>query len=122
MEKYYLNGKAYKVFSIHAFGNDYKVIVTKANYQTTNGLALLVHDVTNVRDIEPLGTLTTNLNIPLRPEFQEKGAFVKNWSENSEWADNLAKQIGGKSTGITARSGNVTVPFYDFSELDIYAE
>lgn len=119
METYKFNGKTYKVFHLAAFGRTYKVIVTKEKYNY-GGLALQVWDIDNEwNEPEPFGVLTVNLS---HPWVEEDHAYVKNYSENEEWADKLAESIGGKQTEAVGHSGWVSVPLYDFSGLDIYAE
>lgn len=120
MQTLYYRGKCYKIFEIEAFGNKEKVIVIPESYAYGNGLSLVVISIINdgLR-LEPYGVLTLNLS---RPLIDRHSAFVKNYSENSEWAEQLAKAIGGVDTGKTERAGFVRVPLYDFSHLDIYAD
>ena len=114
------NGKKCKVFTIHAFNRNHDVIVTKGHYHTNRALALQVWEIDpNSNDLESFGTLTVNLyDSPVEGNF----AYVKNYSENKDWAESLAKMIGGKNTGKKAVSGYVSIPLYDFTNLNIEEE
>ena len=64
--------------------------------------------------IEPFAVLTVNLvGAPCPP----KHAYVKNWSENEEWAEEAARALGGKPTGYACPTGFVSAPLWDFSAL-----
>lgn len=111
-------GKTYRKFQIELLGTTYNVFVKQGKYVSNDSLALSVWDIGN-DDPEPFGMLTVNINNILVPEGF---ACVKNYSENAEWAEKLALQIGGKKTSLTASSGYVDcIPVYDFRQLKIYA-
>ncbi len=122
MEQYILfEGEEHKVFTLHAFGREFRVIVVKRQYGN-GSLALSVlackPDKNNTLiPVEPFGILTVNLGCK-----SKLCQFIKNYSENQEWAEELAKAIGGKDTGIKQKTGMVEVPFYDFSNLKICKE
>ena len=123
METFELNNKKYKVFEIEAFGNKEKVIIIPEKYLVGNILDLMVFSlyedpVSQQICPEAFGVLTVNL----RNMHPDKGfSYVKNYSENSGWAEDLAQKIGGRDTGKSAQTGFVTVPLYDFTKIDIYA-
>ena len=118
MKTYNFRNRNYKVFNVKMYDSVYEVIVTKEEYRNTGGLALQLWDINGeYGEPEPFATLTVNLG-----DFglDENLAFVKNYSENEQWADSLAKEIGGKNTGIIVPTGFVSVPLYDFSKLNIF--
>ena len=114
METFLFNGKKHKVFKVNLFGSEYKVFVMKDQYRL-GGMALTVWEINADGEPEPFGTLTVYMD----QFIKDTCAFVKNYSENETWAEDLAVAIGGKPTGITCQSGYVSVPLYDFSTLDI---
>jgi len=124
MNTYKHNGKLYRVFSITAFNRYYNVIVTKEQY--LNGkLALMVlnlidnGDFNNQTRTELFGMLTTNISSCLSNDTE---AFVKTYSENEEWAEDLAVAIGGIKENISVPAGYEEIPLYDFNNLNIYAD
>lgn len=103
-----------KTFEIKAFGQTYNVTVHLARYNN-DSLAIVVNDNTDPDEPEPFGVLTVNLcNDMMQTECT---AFVKDWSENEQWAESLAKAIGGTPTGIYQSSGHVTAQLWNFTNL-----
>ena len=113
MKTFNYENKNYKVFQVTAFNHKRNVIVTPREYM--NGtLALVVMEIITaedgVQDLEPYGVLTVNIEHPLQDETH---AFVKAWSENAQWADDLASQIG-KPTDTVVPTGYVATRLWEF--------
>ena len=114
-------GREHKVFVVKTPYGTYPMIVAERQYGN-GGLALEAISCADIGDgyLEPedsFGILTVNLGTA-----SKLCQFVKNYSENEGWAEELARAIGGKDTGIREQTGFVTVPFYDFSQMQIYAD
>ena len=109
-------GRMHKVFPITAFGAKHNVVVDALNYRDDNTLAICVYEMLPDEHFEPWGVLTVNMSSSLANDTR---AFVKSYSENEEWADDLARQIGGKKTNISKQAGFCTVSLWDFSNLVI---
>lgn len=118
METVIFRNEKRKLFSILLYGELYRVVITKEEYH--NGqLALWVWEYKGNNEFKPFGTLTINLTDPRQTKDK---AFVKNYSENTDWAERLAEEIGGINTGKTCQAGYATVPLYDFSNISIIEE
>ena len=102
-----------KTFTVNAFGEKTQVFCTRGKY--VNGtLGIEVFEMNPDYDYpEPFGALTVNLDHPAQSATR---AFVKTYSENEGWAEELLKLIGAEPTGITVQSGFATLPLYDFSK------
>ena len=114
-------GKNHKVFITNTPFGSYPLIVVERRYGN-DSLALEALSCRKFNDghyeiEDSFGIITVNLGCQ-----SKLCQFVKNYGENSGWAEELAKAIGGKDTGLTQQTGFVTVPFYDFSEMKIYCE
>ena len=114
--KHPVNGRKLRQFEISFFGSKISVYVVPMFY--ANGtLALKVYCYEQkYQDYEPFGVLTVNLEHQLQSDDR---AFVKTYSENEKWAEELAGQIGEYS-GVTARSGYVSLPLYRFDTDKCY--
>lgn len=117
MEATYRNRK-HKVYEIEAFGNKYNVIVSDEKLRPHGDRCLMVWTVIDGVVVEPFAELTKVVSV--KP--QDGCCFVKNYSENEEWADKLAVSIGGKPTGRFYISEFVELPEYNFKDLDIYGQ
>ena len=105
-----------KQFEVSCFGTTYSVVIVKREYPGGNLALQVLNWDDEFQDYEPFGVLTVNIpGQPLLPGF----AFLKNYSENAEWAEALAKAIGGRPTGKSVRTGFVTVPLWDFRKINI---
>lgn len=107
-----------KKVTFTAYGKEHAAIVIATTYQHSNQTVLLVYDLKDdgtYDESDMWGVLTVCL-----PEFTIKDAdrtiFLKNWSENSQWAEDVAKQLGGKPTGYSIPSGFVEVPIWQFDK------
>ena len=116
-----------KIVEISISNTIHRLYVSRASYRGGD-LAITVEcdyfdEELGIRCREPFGTLTVNL-VPYSSKaatfvHAKPGlAFVKNWAENEEWAEALAIAIGGKPTGVSVLSGYVSVPLWDFSEVE----
>lgn len=117
----FYEGRNHKVFLVKAFGAIYLVIVVERRY-SNDGLCLLAISCEDIGDgylepADPFGIMTVNLGTA-----SKLCAFVKNYEENEGWAEALAKAIGGKDTGLKDIAGDNEIPFYDFSQMSIYAD
>lgn len=99
------NKRELKPFRISFYGKEYTVYLIPQKYYN-NTLAIEVYE----DNYEPFGTLTVNMSNGLQASNR---AFVKNYSENEQWAEELANQIGTR-LNIYANSGFVSVPLYEF--------
>lgn len=116
-------GREHKVFSFRAFGQRHRVIVTQERYSSNGTLALQVMEI--IRDgldsyLEPWGMLTVNVEDDYVIHQSEREAFVKNYSENEGWAEEIASLIGTEQ-GVWAHLGHAQAPLYEFDLEKIYA-
>ena len=114
-----IKGKQHRIFSIHAFGRDIKVILAKGNYSNDSSLAIKVYEIENRNELfhlEPFGMLTVNMGVPVGDNAQ----CIKTWSENEEWAEALADKIGD-CAGYSFTNGYVKAPLYIFKQ-DVLAQ
>ncbi len=107
-----------KTYQITAFGARFTVYVRKRYYRGGE-LALEVVSINNNGEEEPFGFITVNIpgvSDQVTPGF----AFVKNYSENKEWAEKLAADIGGRPIpGAVLEGEFVKFTLWDFREIEI---
>ena len=116
--KHPVNNKELKGYEISFFGEKINVYVAPCMYANALlALEVFAYDL-DAEDYEPFGMLTTNLNHSLQ---SEKYAFVKNYSENAEWAEELAKKLG-RDTGIKILCSFSALPLYEFDIKKCYAD
>ena len=123
MNTYTYRGREHKVFTFHAFGQRHRVIITHETYASNGTLALRVLEIVSEGPdtyLEPWGMLTMNVEADGVMHQGEKDAFVKNYSENEGWAENLASLIGTEQ-GVWAHVGHALAPLYEFDLEKIYA-
>lgn len=114
--KHPVNGRKLRQYEISFYGNQISVFVVPMFYGN-GSLALKVFSYEpEYQDYEPFGVLTVNLEHQLQSNDR---AFVKTYSENEEWAEELAGQIGEYS-GVTAQSAYVSLPLYRFDTDKCY--
>lgn len=122
--------KGHKVHQIKFFDSTIEVICTRNRYSEGNRLAVTVYEL-GEDELVMFANLTVNLHPKSIDECSRTTgkdietmlsgdyAFVKDWSENSQWANGLCLLIGAKPTAIRAASGYVTSLMWDFSGADI---
>lgn len=114
-------GKNHKVFIVKTSFGVYPVIVVEHLY-SNGGLFLEALTCREIGDgyLEPEGSFgIITVNVGVASKLYQ---CVKNYSENEEWAEVLAKEIGGKDTGEVCPTGYVNVPLYDFSKIKLYED
>lgn len=100
-------------FSITAFGETVENCFISLEAYAKGNLAIRVMQEVTPDYIEPYGVLTVNTPYEVPAGF----AFVKAYSENESWAEEVATKIGGKPTGMWVQLGYVKVQLWDFRSL-----
>ena len=113
-----------ETYEINAFGRKITVRLEALRYgklpHCDDPLAIRVIEVHPDGEEEPYGTLTLNLDPWTGRSFQsEKRAFVKIYSENEGWAQELLRLLEGKgaarNTGLyIENTWGVRYPLYEF--------
>ena len=118
------NGRNHKVFSVDCFGTTFDIILEALQYANPRTLAVQAMNLNEYGEAEPFAVLTVNMGgIPEGALQDDSHAFLKNWSENSGWAEKLVKDNGlAVPTGDVAFSGYVAAPLYDWNIEAFYAE
>ena len=98
---------AMKMYPVHTFFGDYKVLAYRNTYYGNGNLAIQLFT-----EIEPFATLTVNLN-SAKEKLPVNQAYVD--INNCPWAEEfIAENKLGKATGKYKSSGFCTYPLYEF--------
>ena len=118
------NGRNHKVFMVECFGTRFEIILEAQQYANPRTLAVRAMNLNEYGEAEPFGVLTVNMAGISGGELQDDShAYLKNWSENSGWAEKLVRDNKlAVPTGDVAFSGYVAAPLYDWNIDAFYAE
>jgi len=114
MKTFTYNGREHRVFEISAFGRTYEIILSALEYRTPKTLAVMALEIRDDGETAPFGILTSNMAPAVDACLQDDThAFLKTWSENSDWAEKLVRENSlAEPTGDMAYSGFVCAPLY----------